>query len=175
MSPAKPPVRSTAEVASQAKDYMAELKDVTVKLAKLQQRVDEKILPIQSKFNEDAAPLKARLSALELSLEKLASEYRDQLFSDDEKKVITPFGAYGFRATPEAVLLDDEEHVVIAAVRKSLAKFADTLVRVKESLDKVTLKKLAKDGDLEERDLEKIHVRIEPGEKFAYAIDKQKL
>jgi phage host-nuclease inhibitor protein Gam len=167
------PLKTTSQ--ERCRSYMQQLKTETVALAEMQSKVDYKIKVIQDNFETLAQPLRKKIEKLEKEFSEHVEVNREELFQGKEKTMATPFGTFGYRATPEAVILDLDEKEVIDLVKSAGKKIASLLIKVKETIDKAGVKKAKKQKIVDEALLDEMGIRIEAGEIFAYAIDSQKL
>lgn len=171
---AKKNVDATA-IHSRAKDLMSELKDLTIQRDTLQAKCDAKIKPVQNEFDKKILPISEQIGIKEKALEALATEHRELLFAEGTKSLEVPFGSFGFREGTEALVLDDDEPAVLAAIKKSAKKFIDLWINTKESLSKTAVKKSLKDGTVKLEQIQKLGMDLRSEDKFFYKIGTQKL
>lgn len=126
---ARPAPRTTAEAAQ----AMADLGAAMAERAKLQAALDAEVAQISARFQQSMRPLVEAEDAIFAGLHEWAEANRETL--GDSANLGT--GEVGWKKSPEKLVVEDEEKVIEALRKKELTEF----VRVKESLDKVLLKK----------------------------------
>ncbi len=164
-----------AAIHSRAKDLMSELKDLTIRRDTLQAQCDAKIKPVQNEFDKKILPVAEQIAIKEKALEVLATEHRDVLFAEGTKSLEVPFGSFGFREGAEALILEEDEPTVLAAIKKSAKKFIDLWINKKETLLKTAVKKSVKDGAVKIEQIQKLGMDLRSEDKFFYKIGIQKL
>jgi phage host-nuclease inhibitor protein Gam len=157
------------------RNFMSRLKDYHVKLTELQAEADGTIQDIQNDLNERSQPLKKAKEKLEKDFAAYVEENREEIFTGKDKSVATPFGAFGYRITPERIELDLNEPDVVDLIKSLGKKLTSLLVKVKETVDKTAVKKALKNNTLSVEQLQELGMRTESDELFSYAIDSQKL
>lgn len=166
--------KSTLFSAEDAVACMRELKEVTVELARIQNKADADRLRIEREIEAKVSPLSERKLALEQNLKLFALEHRSELFSA-AKKVKTPYGSYGFHLMPPSIVSLMKRISDNIAAMKAGGNRYKRFIKVKEDLDKPAIKSAVDAGDLSAADLSAIGLAIRSEEEFVYQIDTQEI
>lgn len=132
-----PSLKSRAEFES----IVDTLSEATVSLRKLEARRDAKLQGVREEHEPAIGTLKDEIDAMALTLEKYASEHRDELMPGKIKSAETALATYGFRfGNPTLKLMNHSWNwdKVVAALKEKLGM--PQFVKVTEEPDKEGMK-----------------------------------
>lgn len=161
------PIFSTEE---QAKEAIQEKCEIKLRLDKLDNEYQERLVALREEYDKLMEKDKARDARLDQDLCDFFTYFRDTLFDDKKKSIEYAHGTVGFRIHPPAVKMAPRM-TIAAAMEKIREVYPDhpEYIRIKEELNKEIL------VTLPEADLEKVGLKIEQKETFGIVLNLEPL
>lgn len=151
---------------------MREIKDLTLRKEIIEREAEKLKQSIDDKLNEQVEPINALLDAATKDLQEYVMANKPQFEAPNPRCRVTPYGEFGLRTTPPAIVLKVKKIAdVVAAMMKRGKKFA-LCVETKHSLKKDAVKGLYDARVLTDRDLENVGLAIQGGEAFVCEISR---
>lgn len=140
-----------------------------IEIERLRAELNSRIEAVKGLYEHRIAALEAAAAHLRGSIEQLCRARREALMPDGVKSVRTLYGRAGFRRSGPQVVLDDglDEDGACSALR---GKGLDSLIRLRQSLDRPAVRRALDAGEAGERLLAACGVRVTDGGEAFYCV-----